>query len=246
VDPVRVGLSIRALRRRRGWTQEQLAERANLSQSAVSRLERGDGLRLTVRTIQRIAESLGARASLRLFWQGEALDRLLDAAHAGLVDQVVELLRREGWEVIAEATFNVFGERGSVDVLAFNPRFGALLIVEVKSVVPDMQDMLAGLDRKTRLGPEIAVARGWRVKTVSRLLVLPEDRTARRRISEHASTIGSVLPMRTVAVRRWLARPVGVASGVLFLPSSPSTTARHRVGAKSTRPSSQLARSAAR
>ena len=50
-----------------------------------------------------------------------------------------------GWEVHPEATFNVFGERGSIDILAFHPRYGALLIVEVKSAVPDMQSMLADL-----------------------------------------------------------------------------------------------------
>ena len=154
MEPVRFGLAIRALRRRRGWTQEELGRRAAVSQSAVSRLERGDGARLTMRTIERIAEALGARTSLRVFWHGEALDRLLDAAHAGLVDQVAGLLRRHGWVVMAEATFNVYGERGSVDVLAFHPEHGALLIVEVKSAVPDMQDMLAGLDRKIRLGPK--------------------------------------------------------------------------------------------
>ena len=203
-----------------------------MSQAAISRLERGDGARLTVRTIERIAEGLGARTSLRLFWHGEALDRLLDAAHAGLVDQVGDLLRRDGWVVVAEATFNVYGERGSVDVLAFHPEHGALLIVEVKSAVPDMQDMLAGLDRKTRLGRKIAEERGWRARSVSTLLVLPDDRTARRRLAEHEATIGNALPLRTAAMRRWIARPVGAAAGVLFLPASTGTTARQRVSSK--------------
>jgi transcriptional regulator with XRE-family HTH domain len=201
-----------------------------VSQSAVSRCERGQARSLTLRTIERIAEALGARASLRILWQGEALDRLLDAAHAGLVDEVVRLLRSKGWEVVAEATFSHYGERGSVDVLAWHPGEEALLIVEVKSVVPDVQAVVAGMDRKCRLGPTLAAERGWRPRSISRLLVLPEDRTARRRLAGHAATFDLALPLRTAAVRRWLGAPRAAMGGVLFLPSSQRTTARHRVG----------------
>jgi transcriptional regulator with XRE-family HTH domain len=234
MDPVRFGLGIRALRRRKGWTQAKLAAEASLSQSAVSRAERGDAWRLPVRTLNRIAEALGARTSLRLLWQGEALDRLLDAAHAGLVDQVVAILAEHGWVVVPEATFNHFGERGSIDILAWHPSSGALLIVEVKSVVPDMQALLAGVDRKQRIGRILARDRGWRVTSVSPLIVLPDDRTARRRVASHAATFDHACPARTRAVRRWLAAPIGPLAGIMFLPSSQSTTARHRVGRRGT------------
>ncbi|WP_370511421.1 helix-turn-helix domain-containing protein [Paenibacillus amylolyticus] len=38
---ITVGNRIRALRKQRGWTQEQLAEKANLHYSYLSSLERG-------------------------------------------------------------------------------------------------------------------------------------------------------------------------------------------------------------
>jgi transcriptional regulator with XRE-family HTH domain len=231
-DPVRFGQSIRALRRRQPWTQKELAHRAGISQASVSRAERGQAKHLTVRTIDQIAEALGARSSLRLYWHGEDLDRLLDAAHAGLVEQVVVLLAAHGWQVVPEATFSEFGERGSIDVLAFHPGHGALLIVEVKSVVPDMQAMLGGMDRKVRLAPKVAARRGWLVRSVSRLLVLEEDRTSRRRLADHGATIAAVMPLGTRAMRRWIAKPTSPAGGVLFLPSSPGTTTRRRVGRK--------------
>lgn len=235
MDAVRFGLGIRAIRRHRGWTQYELAARAGVSQSAVSRAERGDAWRLTVRTLHRVAEALGARAAVRLLWQGEALDRLLDAAHAGLVDQVISLLRAAGWEVIPEATFNHFGERGSIDVLAWHPVHGALLVIEVKSVVPDVQALLSGVDRKERIARKLATERGWSVGSVSRLIVLPEDRTVRRRIEAHAATFELVCPARTRAVRRWIAEPAAALAGLLFLPASQGTTARHRI-AKRSRP----------
>jgi len=229
MDPVRFGLGIRALRRRRRWTQTELAVRAGMSQAAVSRAERGDAARLTVRTLDRIAAATGARVSVRLLWHGEALDRLLDAAHADLVEQMVAMLVDRGWQVVPEATFSHYGERGSIDVLSWHPQRGALLIVEVKSVVPDVQAMLAGVDRKQRLGPRIAVERGWKADTVSRLIVLADSRTARRRIETHRATFDLAYPARTRAVRRWLAAPNGTLAGILFLPSGPSTTARRRV-----------------
>ena len=191
MDSVRFGLALRALRRHRAWTQEQLAERAHLSQAVVSRAERGEAASLTLHTLDALAEALGASTSVRILWHGEALDRLLDAAHAGLVDEVIRILRAQGWEVVAEATFSHYGERGSVDVLAFHPGHRALPIIEVKSVVPDMQTLLSGIDRKARLGPTLAAQRGWRPATVSRLLVLPDDRTARRRLEQHGPPCGS-------------------------------------------------------
>jgi transcriptional regulator with XRE-family HTH domain len=230
---VRLGNGLRAIRRNRGWTQAQTAAKAGVSQSAVSRAERGDAGALAGTTLARIAEALGAQYQPRVLWQGEALDRLLDAAHAGLVNVVVQLLVENGWEVIPEATFSHYGERGSIDVLAWHEAEGALLIVEVKSVVPDIQGLLAGVDRKCRIAPHLATARGWSVRRVSRLIVLPDDRTARRRLESHAATFDVAYPARTVAVRRWLARPHGALSGVLFVPSTRSTTARHRVGGRS-------------
>src|SRR4051812_2800646 len=125
MDSVRLGLSIRALRRRTEWTQQRLAAEAGVSQATVSRVECGQLRHQTLHTLELIAEALGARASVKVYWHGEELDRLLDAAHAGLVDQVVQLLVAHGWEVVPEATFNEFGERGSIDVLAFHPEAGA-------------------------------------------------------------------------------------------------------------------------
>ena len=84
------------------------------------------------------------------------------------------------------------------------------------------------IDRKVRVAPKLAGDQGWRVRTVSRLLVLPDDRTARRRIARHAATVNRVMPARTRAARTWIRRPVGTLGGVLFLPSTPSTTAKRR------------------
>jgi transcriptional regulator with XRE-family HTH domain len=230
VDVVRVGLQFRALRRRRGWTQHRLAIEARVSRSVIYRIERGRADRVAIPTLLRVAVALGATLNIRLLWQGEALDRLLDTEHARLVDQTLRLLDAAGWESATEVSFNVDGERGSVDILAFHAATGILLIIEVKSVVPDLQAMLHGIDRKTRVARRIAHERGWQVTAVARVLVLPDDRTARRRVATHRATFDHALPAGTVAVKRWLLQPAGPIAGVLFLPNARHAGGRHRVG----------------
>ncbi|MHB8892923.1 MAG: helix-turn-helix domain-containing protein [Candidatus Limnocylindrales bacterium] len=229
MDPVRFGLAMRALRRRRAWTQQQLADRADVSRSTVQRIERGGADAFTGRVIRSMAVALGARFDQRLTWQGEALDRLLDADHAAIVERVIRWLRSEGWEAVPEATFAINGERGSIDILAFHPETGTLLVVEVKSVVPDMQGLLAGVDRKARVAPAIARERSWNVRNVGRLVVLPDDRTARRRVESHRATLDAALPVRTAAVRAWARKPQGAMSGILFLADDGARRPRHRI-----------------
>ncbi len=132
-------------------------------------------------------------------------------------------------EVVPEATFNRYGERGSIDILAWHPGHTALLIVEVKSVMPDVQALLSGIDRKQRIAPGLAADRGWRASTISRLIVLPDDRTARRRVATHDATFAQAYPARTREIRHWIVAPVAPLAGILFLPAGPRTTARHRV-----------------
>jgi transcriptional regulator with XRE-family HTH domain len=229
VDPIRLGLALRALRRRRAWTQDQVAGKAGVSRSAVQRIERGGADAFTGRVLRAIGAALGARVDTRVLWQGEALDRLLDADHAALVERVVRWLRGEGWEVRPELTFAMAGERGSIDVLAFHAESGALLVIEVKSTVPDVQAMLAGIDRKARIAPSIARREGWNARMVGRLLVLPDDRTARRRVAAHAATLAATLPSRNVAVRRWVRSPTGDLRGLMFLSGATPGGTRHRV-----------------
>jgi len=221
MDAIRFGLGIRALRRRRGWTQAELASAAGLSQSAVSRVERGVADRLTVRALDRVAGAIGARIRITVLADGENLDRLLDRDHAALVEQVTRLLLARGWEVAPEATFSIYGERGSIDILAFHPPTGSLLVIEVKSAIPDVQATIAGIDRKVRLASRVARERGWLVTSVSRWLVVPDTTTTRRRVDQHSATFSAALPGRTVVMRQWAANPVGPVAGIVFLPSSP-------------------------
>jgi len=217
MDPVRLGRQVRALRRRRGWRQLDLAAKAGLSRATIARVELGGAEDMPFRTLSMIAIAMSARLDVRLLWNGESLDRLLDQAHAALVEELTRRLGRDSWVVAPEVSFSVFGERGSIDLLAFHPQTSLILVIEVKSALPDLQAMLVTLDRKVRLAPRIAQDRGWHAAGVARLLVLANDRTARRRVAAHAALLGAAFPTRGVEVNRWLRKPDRPISGLVFV-----------------------------
>jgi transcriptional regulator with XRE-family HTH domain len=217
MDDRRVGLIVRALRRRRGWRQSDLAAATDVSQSTISAVERGHLDTLTLFRIRRILGALDARGDFEVRWRGGALDRTLDEGHARLVGAVVGLLERYGWESRVEVTYSIYGERGSIDVLGFHGPSGSLLVVEVKTALTSIEETLRRHDEKVRLASRIGRERvGWRATTTSRLLVLPETSTTRDRVLRHVRILDSVLPDENVAVRQWLAAPSGTIHGRWF------------------------------
>jgi transcriptional regulator with XRE-family HTH domain len=197
-----------------------------VSRSAISRIECGRLDSITLGNLRRISEALGADLDVRLRWNGEGLDRLLDQAHATLVEVVVQRLTAAGWVAEVEVSFAIGGERGAIDVLAHHRRHGVVLVVEVKSVVPDSQATIHGLDRKSRLASQIAVGRGWEYRHVARLLVIGDSSTSRRRIAQLSATYGVAFPTVGRRVLSRLGEPFAPISGLLFLPFARPANAR--------------------
>jgi transcriptional regulator with XRE-family HTH domain len=220
VDDQRVGRVVRALRHRLGWRQSDLATRARVTQDDVSRVERGRASRMTLDKLRRIGGALDAELVLTFRWRGGEIDRLLDEGHAAIVGWVMGLLESLGWEAQAEVTYAVYGERGSVDVLAWHAPSRTLLVVEVKSELTSVEETLRRHDAKQRLAAEVASERfGWGAPSaVCRLLVLPDSTTARRRIERHAAVLDHAYRLRGSAARGWLKRPAGSASALLLAP----------------------------
>jgi hypothetical protein len=199
----------------------------------VSRIERGHLSSTSLAVLETLAAEVEARLVVRLEWNGEGLARLLDQGHARAVEQVVRTLRELGWENATEVTFAIAGERGSIDVLAFHRETGTLLVIEVKTVIPDLQATQSALDRKTRLAARIARDLHWSATTVGRILAVVESSTARRRVEMHAATFATHLPHRGRDVWRFLRAPGPWSDGPLralwFLSSSTGETPRHRI-----------------
>src|ERR1035437_1032339 len=118
------GRSVRALRRRLGLRQVDLAGRCGMSQAAVSRVERGDLAGVSGGSVEALVVALGGELDVRVRWRGEELDRLLDSAHAAIGESLVRLLTGLGWECAVEVAFWIRGEKGAVDLLAWHPPTG--------------------------------------------------------------------------------------------------------------------------
>jgi hypothetical protein len=208
----------RTLRHRQQLTQEALAAKAGVGQWVVRQIEAVELDRLRLADMERSFDALGCRLRLTAYYNGAAAERLLDEGHAALVGAFVLLLHRRGWQTSVEVSFSEWGERGSIDILGWHPAARALLVVEVKTELAGLESTLRPLDVKVRLAPEVAGQRyGWHPRAVARVLVLPENSSARRTVRRHASVLDATLPARTRALRAWLRRPGPPVSGIWFL-----------------------------
>jgi transcriptional regulator with XRE-family HTH domain len=218
MDDRRIGLVIRALRRRRGWRQVDLAVAAGVSQPSISLVERGHVDTFSIRTLRRILLALEARGDLDVRWRGGALDRTIDEGHADLVTLAVRSLANLGWDHAVEVTYAIFGERGSIDLLGFHRATASLLVIEVKTELTSVEETLRRLDQKVRLAGQIGQERfGSAVAGTSSLLVMPDSAAARRQVMRHREVLDAVFPAGNVAIRHWLAEPSGLIHGRWFL-----------------------------
>lgn len=69
-----VPLQVRELRKRREWTQPQLAEHAGMAQPRISELEKPGERRLTIETLLRLASAFDVALQVRFVPFGELMD----------------------------------------------------------------------------------------------------------------------------------------------------------------------------
>lgn len=122
-----------------GWSQRQLAERAGVSPSFVSRFERGIPQAVTLGATQRIFDALGVRATLRT--ELPIVNRSppqADSVHAWLCGYAGRRLASAGFEVRHEVEIGTGRFRGWVDVIGYRPADRSLITTEIKSDLPDI------------------------------------------------------------------------------------------------------------
>ena len=218
MDDRTVGLVLRALRRRRGWRQVDLAARARSSQSVVSQLERGHLAGTTIETLREIFGAVEARLILDVRWRGAEADRLLDLDHAAIVEAVARRLVDASWQALLEVTYSIGPERGSIDVLGVDATNRAVLVAEIKSDVPSSEATGRKLDEKRRLAPTIVRERlGWTPAAVGVVLVLPESPRLRRLLAGQAASLARMFPIASRDVAAWLRRPGHPFAATWFL-----------------------------
>lgn len=213
-DDRRLARTSRLLRRRAGIRQTDGAVPRHIVQA----IEGGRAGTVRLDQIRSHFETFDARARVTVWWDGADLDRLLDARHAGVVEVGFGELRKYGWQTAGEVSFNEYGERGSIDLLAGKESESAVFVGEAKSEWGSIEETLRRLDVKARLAPKVAFqVFGFRPRAVAAVLLFPEDRTARRIAERFAVTLDSAFPARAQEIRRWLKQPVGYLRGLWFL-----------------------------
>jgi transcriptional regulator with XRE-family HTH domain len=211
MDDQRLGATIRAIRVRRGWRQSDLAGRSGVSPATISRLERGHPGLLTVDTVRRVASALDIRVDLVPRWRAGDLDRLLNAKHSQLHELVARWFAKElpTWVLAPEVSYAIYGERGVIDIVAWHPGRRAILVIELKTDVVDVNQLIGKVGEKARLIRRIVRDRGWDPLTVSTWVIVASGRTNRARLAAHQAVLRAAFPADGRGMRRWLADPAG-------------------------------------
>jgi transcriptional regulator with XRE-family HTH domain len=220
MDELRVGAVIRALRLRRRWTQAQLGLAASVARALVARIERGQLEAVAVGRLRHVGATVGVRLEFIARTSIDA-DRLINARHAAMHESMARMFRSlDGWVAWPEVSFSIYGERGVIDIVAWHAGRRALLIIELKTSLVDVNDLLGSMDRRMRLARTIARERGLDPKTVSSWVVLAETPTNHRRLAEHVTVLRSSFPSDGRLMRCWLRDPSGAIAVLSFIPTA--------------------------
>lgn len=159
-------------------SQQDVAAAAGVGHSTVFLVERGHCGHLSLATVERIAAILDIRVDVVARWRGGDLDRLLNRPHSLLAESfAARLTSAPGWAVEPEVSFSIYGERGAIDQLGWHAATAHVLVVELKTELVDVNELLGTLDRKRRLIPQIARARGMDPRLASVWLVVADTST---------------------------------------------------------------------
>jgi transcriptional regulator with XRE-family HTH domain len=232
MSDLRVGAAFRAVRLRRNWRQQDVASRAAVSRGLVSLIERGHVGSVSVETQRRVGSVLEIRIDVNARWRGADLDRLLNAGHSNLAATVIEWLVAAGWDVAPEVSFSIYGERGVIDLLAWHASTRTLLVIELKTLIVDLHELIGVTDRKTRLARQIANDRGWPAVRVATLVVVSDTTTNRRRVAAHRQLLRSAYPSDGRALRGWLRDPTRAFAGLAFCSDANRSSTKPRLAGR--------------
>ncbi len=205
-----------------------------MSRGAVSLVERGILTPVTFGTFRRLAAAVDLRIDLVPRWRGGEVDRMLGRRHSLLHESFARHLRAQpGWTFRPEVSYSIYGERGVIDMLAWHERRAMVLVVEFKTELVDVNDLVGSMDRRRRLAVRIARDLGWEAGAASCLVVLVGSRTNRRRVAEHRTILRAAFPADGRHLAGWLRDPREAVSTLAMWPdANHGTTGPHpRAGA---------------
>ena len=147
-----------------------------------------------------------------------------------------------GWLALPEVSFARDGDRGVIDIVAWHAASRIVLVIELKTRIVDINDLMATMDVRRRVAWRIADDHGWDPVAVGVWVVIAPGRSNGRALADHATVLRAKFPADGRSMRRWLSRPNGEIAGLSFMPQvrvgdlrrDPTTPRRVRRSAPST------------
>lgn len=185
---------------------------------------------MPIAAVRAVAEALDIRLDIVPRWRGGELDRLLNSRHSALHESVARYFADlAGWVALPEVSFSIYGERGVIDVLAWHAAIRTLLVVELKTDVVDIQDLIGSVDRKRRLAAIVGRERGWAAVQVAAWVVVADTASNHRRVEAHRTVLRAAFPDDGRRVRGWLREPSGALAALSFWVDSHGVIASGRM-----------------
>jgi transcriptional regulator with XRE-family HTH domain len=175
----RLGIGLKESRLALRLTQTEASDRAGISQSFWSDLERGLGTTATLETLASCAAAV--ETELAAFIEarpGSDLPR--DMAHLRGQATIVGFAEPGGWRARVEHPIDPASRRSrSIDVILHRPTLGEIAVVELVDLFADGGDVMRGLADKVAM-----IRRSARGSRVAGLLILRATRRNRQLVKE--------------------------------------------------------------
>ena len=219
----------------RRWTLRQLADRAGVSVGSAQAAEVGQPVSLEIYT--RLAVALGRRPELALSSRvGRAPEPFRagrDIVHAAMGELEARQLSSHGFAIAIDEPYQHYQFAGRADLLGWDLEARALLHVENKTALPDLQDLAgsynakraylaAAMAERLNLGPG-----GWR--TVTHALVVLWSSEVLHVLRLRPATFASRCPSPVEPFAAWWAGhppAAGVTSSLVILDPDPVLSSR--------------------
>jgi transcriptional regulator with XRE-family HTH domain len=162
----------RTTRVRLDISQQELADAVGISRGYLANIELARA-NPTIDLVARLATALGLELSLDgrppTFLRER---RSGDLVHARCLTHAHDRLETAGWRLAREVEVSDGRVHGWVDLLAFDPRTGTLLVIEIKTRLDDIGAVERHLGWYARRVGPACVALGWTPKATARWLLV--------------------------------------------------------------------------
>jgi transcriptional regulator with XRE-family HTH domain len=196
-----IAATVRTSRSQFGWSQRELSRTSGVSQSRISSLERKGIRTVRLSEIDRLFSALCVRYWLGVEPASAIGGRQRDLVHARCAVHVANRLEAAGWLVQREVEIGSGRSHGWIDILAFNPRSGLLLVIEIKTEIRDFGAIERTLNWYQREAARAARRFGWRPVRVGSALLILHSRQNEVSISANRAAFRNGFPGRATGLR---------------------------------------------